>query len=94
MGCKFVRKELLVTNRNTHALQCNIVLRNQRTQGQERLVPPPLSQYATICPRTFSSSDEGDANGMQGIHPATYLLWQHNRWGLGTRISAGVHWRL
>ena len=32
------------------------------------------SQYATISPRTFSSSDDGDDNGMQGIHPTMYLL--------------------
>jgi len=32
------------------------------------------SPYAAICPRTFSSSDDGDDNGMQGIHPTTYLL--------------------
>jgi len=29
------------------------------------------SLYATICPQTFSSSDDGDDNDMQGIHSTT-----------------------
>ena len=34
---------------------------------------------AAICPRTFSSSVVGIANGMQGIHPVMYHLWVFNQ---------------